>query len=162
MSTACHPGRLTFSRFDERFLERSWHWLQDAEVKRLTMTPDFTREQQRRWFDRLPEMKDYLIWGLLCDNVPIGAVGLKHITGDEAEYWGYIGQRDYWGAGLGGEMMKFIFGKAGSLSLRELYLNVHKDNARAVGLYAKAGFRIVGESAGVLKMRASVADAHVR
>jgi RimJ/RimL family protein N-acetyltransferase len=162
MSTACHPGRLTFSCFDERFLERSWHWLQDPEVKRLTMTPDFTREQQRRWFDRLPEMKDYQIWGLLCESSPIGAVGLKHIAGEEAEYWGYIGEREYWGAGLGAEMMKFILGKAKSLGLRELYLSVHKDNVRAVGLYSKAGFRTVGEIAGVLKMRISVADTNVR
>lgn len=162
MSIACHPGRLSFSCFDERFLERSWHWLQDGEIKRLTMTPEFTREQQRQWFERLPEMKDYLIWGLLCDSAPIGAVGLKHITGNEAEYWGYIGERDYWGTGLGAEMMKFIFGKAKALALQQLYLNVHKDNARAVGLYTKAGFRTVGESAGVLKMRTSVADFDVR
>ena len=162
MATECHAGRLTFCRFDERFLERSWQWLQDAEIKRLTMTPEFTRDQQRRWFERLPEMKDYMIWGLLCDGAPIGAVGLKHITGGDAEYWGYIGERDYWGAGLGGEMMRFIFDKARALGLRELYLTVHSDNGRAVGLYTKAGFQTVGESAGVLKMRAPIANANVR
>jgi RimJ/RimL family protein N-acetyltransferase len=162
MTTECHPGRLAFSRFDERFLERSWQWLQDAEIKRLTMTPDFTRDQQRQWFNRLPEMKDYRIWGLLCEGAPIGAVGLKHITGEDAEYWGYIGERDYWGAGLGAEMMRFIFGQAQALGLRELYLTVHKDNVRAAGLYTKAGFRTVDECSGVVKMRTLVANANVR
>jgi len=162
MTTECQPGRLTFSQFDERFLERSWQWLQDAEVKRLTMTPDFTRDQQRSWFNRLSEMKDYMIWGLLCDGAPIGAAGLKHITGSDAEYWGYIGEREYWGTGLGGEMMQFIIEKARTLGLRELYLSVHKENVRAVALYAKAGFRTVGESAGVLKMRTSIAKTNVR
>ena len=162
MTTECQPGRLTFSQFDERFLKRSWEWLQDPEIKRLTMTPDFTRDQQRSWFNRLPETKDYMIWGLLCGDAPIGAAGLKHITAKDAEYWGYIGEREYWGTGLGGEMMQFAIEKAGALGLRGLYLTVHKDNVRAVALYAKAGFRIVGESAGVLKMEISIAKTNVR
>ena len=86
MTTDCRPGRLTFSRFDERFLEKSWQWLRDPEVKRLTMTPDFTRDQQLSWFRGLPAKKDYLIWGLLCDEIPIGAMGLKNVTETEAEY----------------------------------------------------------------------------
>src|SRR5208283_2989 len=73
MRTDCCAGRLTFTRFDERFLEKSWEWLNDPEIKRLTLTPDFTRESQARWFARLPTMKDYLIWGLLHERTPIGA-----------------------------------------------------------------------------------------
>jgi RimJ/RimL family protein N-acetyltransferase len=136
------PVRLLFGRFDERFLERSWEWLSDPEIKRLTMTPDFTREEQLRWFERLPEMPDYRIWGISYDTVPIGALGLKHITQHEAEYWGYIGERSYWNAGLGGEMMRFIFARARELKLGRVYLNVHSDNARAVQLYTNVGFKI--------------------
>ena len=101
--------RLSFGRYDEQFLEKSWQWLHDPEIKRLTMTPDFTREDQLRWFARLPEMTDYRIWGISCGGQPVGALGLKHILGDRAEYWGYIGERHYWGGGLGEEMMEFIF-----------------------------------------------------
>ncbi len=162
MTTDCRPGRLIFSPFDERFLERSWQWLRDPEIKRLTMTPDFTREQQQRWFQGLAAKPDYLIWGLLCEGVPIGAVGLKHVADGQAEYWGYIGEREYWGAGLGREMMQFAFGQAAKLGLDALCLNVHRENARAIALYTKAGFRIIEENNGVLRMRTRLADAHVR
>jgi RimJ/RimL family protein N-acetyltransferase len=160
MTTDCQTRRLTFSRFDEGFLEKSWRWLQDPEIKKLTMTPDFNHEQQRRWFDRLPEMKDYFIWGLRCDGAPIGAVGLKHVADGRAEYWGYIGERGYWGAGLGGEMMRFIFGEAKKMRLRELYLVVHHENTRAMALYQKHGFRTVAENAGVLRMELRLGDSH--
>ena len=158
MITKACPERLTFSKFDQRFLDRSWHWLKDAELKRLTMTPDFNRDEQARWFARLPEMEDYLIWGLCCDDTPVGAVGLKHITKGQAEYWGYIGERRYWGTGLGGEMMRFAFSQARRLGLKELYLKVHRDNVRAIRLYSKTGFRTVRELDGVLHMERHVGD----
>jgi RimJ/RimL family protein N-acetyltransferase len=148
--------RLSFGHFDGDFLERSWQWLHDPEIKRLTMTLDFTREEQLRWFTRLPERSDYLIWGLACEGIPIGALGLKNITRDEAEYWGYIGDRAYWGAGLGEEMVHFILDKSRALGLNELYLKVHRDNARAVRLYTRLGFITSEETDHVLKLRKSL------
>jgi RimJ/RimL family protein N-acetyltransferase len=156
--TANRP-RLFFGRFDKTFLEKSWHWLRDPEIKRLTMSPDFTREEQLRWFARLPERTDYLIWGLACDGIPIGALGLKKITQHEAEYWGYIGDRDYWNAGLGREMLGFIFSRAKKMALNELYLKVHRDNARAIRLYTRFGFKTVGEDKEVFNMRLSLREA---
>jgi len=134
-------ARLRFSRFDERFCEKSWQWLNDPEIKQLTMTPDFTREGQLRWFARLPEMKDYMIWGLSFEEVPIGAAGLKKITRNDGEYWGYIGERRYWGLGLGRQIVRFVLNEARALKLREVFLRVHRDNFRAVTLYAGSGLR---------------------
>ena len=153
------PSRLSFGRFDKIFLDKSWHWLRDPEIKRLTMSPDFTREEQLRWFARLPERTDYLIWGLSCDGIPIGALGLKNITRHEAEYWGYIGDRSCWNTGLGGEMMCFIFNRAKKMGLNELYLKVHRDNARAIRLYTRVGFKTVSEDKEVFNMRRSLREA---
>ena len=150
---------MSFGHFDEDFLERSWQWLHDLEIKRLTMARDFTREEQLRWFTRLPERSDYLIWGISCDGIPVGALGLKNITKDQAEYWGYIGDRAYWATGLGEEMMRFILNKARELGLSELYLKVHCDNARAVRLYTKFGFITAGERDNVLNLRKSLREA---
>ena len=152
-------SRLSFGRFDEIFLEKSWHWLRDPEIKRLTMSPDFTWEEQLRWFARLPGQSDYLIWGVACNGVPIGVLGLKHVARGEAEYWGYIGEPEYWGAGLGGEMMRFIFSQAKKTGLNELYLKVHRDNARAIRLYARFGFKTVSEDKEVVNMRLSLPEA---
>jgi RimJ/RimL family protein N-acetyltransferase len=152
-------SRLSLERFDEAYLERSYHWLRDPEIKRLTMARDFTAEEQLRWFARLPEKTDYLIWGLSCDGIPIGAMGLKHITRGEAEYWGYIGDRSYWHAGLGGEMMRYIFSRAKKMGLNELYLKVHRDNARALRLYTRVGFITISEDKEVFHMRFSLGAA---
>jgi RimJ/RimL family protein N-acetyltransferase len=150
---SCKPG---FVRFDEVFLEKSWQWLRDPEIKRLTMTPDFTREEQRRWFSRLPAMTDYLIWGVACKGNPIGAMGLKHINRTGAEYWGYIGEKDYWNRGLGREMVDFALRKARELELGELHLKASHDNSRAIRLYTRAGFVATSEGDNVLRMRISL------
>ena len=67
-SGATMRSRLSFGRFDEIFLEKSWHWLRDPEIKWLTMTPDFTREEQLRLVcpaarkDRLFDLGSFLRW----------------------------------------------------------------------------------------------------
>jgi RimJ/RimL family protein N-acetyltransferase len=146
-------SKLVLARFDEQFLEKSWQWLRDPEIRALTMSPEFTREQQLAWFASLSQKTDYLIWGLSCDGTLIGAAGLKHVTKDSAEYWGYIGERQFWGLCLGRQTVDFLVAEARKLGLREIYLNVHQDNARAMALYAKCGFTDAGRNGDVLKMR---------
>ena len=144
--------QLSFSRFDDEFLERSWHWLNDPEVKHLTMTPDFTREQQLLWFSGLPKANGYLIWGIECDGKPIGVVGLKNIDEASADYFGYIGERNYWGMGLGREIIAFAFEAARKRRLQKMRVKVRTDNSRAVHLYARTGFLVLGEADGVFQM----------
>ncbi len=131
---------LQFVPYDERFLEPSWKWLNDPEIKKLTLTPDFTKEGQLKWFALLPEKTDYLIWGIFWDNAPVGAVGLKNITSSEGEYWGYIGEKSYWGRGIGRIMVDFIIRAAREKELERLYLKVADYNERAIALYRKLGF----------------------
>jgi len=121
-------SQLVFSSFTESFLEKSWLWLNDPETKAMTQTPDFTREDQKRWFGGLRQRSDYKIWGISRNGDPIGALGLKHITAQDAEYWGYIGERTMLGRGVGRSMMRFILEQANGLRLVELYLKVRSDN----------------------------------
>jgi RimJ/RimL family protein N-acetyltransferase len=154
--------KLRFESFDERFCEKSWEWLNDPEIKRLTMTPDFTREDQKRWFANLPQAPDYKVWGLSFDGVPIGALGLKKITLSDAEYLGYIGERRFWGLGLGREMMRFALDQARALGLREVFLRVRRDNTRAIALYVKSGFQTRQETCDVLVMFKSLTECNER
>ena len=133
-------------RYDERLLERSWHWLNDPEIKRLTDTPDFTSEEQRSWFESLAARTDYFIWGIEIDGTPIGAFGLKHVTPESAEYWGYVGDRSRWGRGVGQWMLARACDEARRLGLRRLHLRVLRDNARAISAYRRFGFRTDSES----------------
>lgn len=88
--------RITLTSYDREFLDLSWIWLQDPEIKKLTLTSDFTREQQLQFFHSLKERKDYLIFGIQLGTRKIGVAGLKNIKNDIAEYWGYIGEKDLW------------------------------------------------------------------
>lgn len=128
--------------YDIIFLGKSWCWLNDPELKALTMTPDFSQEDQAAYFKSLPTKKDYWIKGITENNLPIGAMGLKHINSQTAEYWGYIGEKEYWGKGIGSFMIYQAINKARELSLNQIYLMVGKQNNKAKELYLKKGFRL--------------------
>ena len=144
--------KIQFPEFDRVFLTWSYKWLSDSTIKYLTQTPDITKENQEKWFASLPDKNDYYIRGIAVDNKPIGACGLKHITSEAGEYWGYIGEKDYWGKGIGGRMLAFIEEYAKSLGLKQIYLHVLHDNERAMRLYVKNGYEAVPEAANMIKM----------
>lgn len=133
---------VAFVPYDQTFLEKSWEWLNKPLIKKLTDTPDFTKEDQKKWFDSLPDKADYFIRGVCFKSRPVGVVGLKKITQTDAEYWGYIGEINFWGRGIGGEMMAFAIETAKQRKLEKLYLTVLKENTRAIHLYQKFNFKI--------------------
>ena len=58
-------SKTEFVAYDESFLNLSWEWLNDSEIKQMTLTPDMTREGQRKWFENLNSRNDYHIWGIV-------------------------------------------------------------------------------------------------
>lgn len=145
--------KLLFVEYSKEFLEKSWEWLNDPDIKKLTNTSDFTRKDQVKFFDSLSSKKDYFIKGILYNNIPIGACGLKYIADIDAEYWGYIGEKEYWGKGLGKEILKYMIVKGKDLGLHSIYLYVTKDNLRAIRLYQNIGFKTEEETESQYKMR---------
>lgn len=148
--------QIILGEFDEKFLGLSWDWLNDKEIKRLTDTADFTKEQQKEWYRCLRYKSDYLIWGIYADSVPIGACGLKNITATDCEYWGYIGNKQFWGKGIGGRVMELVEGRARLLNKSSLWLRVIKENLRAVSLYRRAGYQYEFEVGSSFIMRKSL------
>lgn len=136
---------IDFMQFDEIFLEKSYKWLTDPEIRAMTCTPFITKEGQKSWYESLSYRKDYYVWGIRKDREAIGAVGLKNIDYENqtGEYFGYIGEKQYWGMGIGMEMLIFMKEKAKELGINTLKLKVHPSNTRAIYLYKKFGFRIL-------------------
>ena len=131
-----------FLPYEEAFLSLSWDWLTDPEIKALTMTPDFDRAAQARWYESLPGRSDYLIWGVRHAGKPVGVCGLKGIAEGAGEYWGYIGDKSCWGRGIGGRMVGFVEEAARGRGLERLWLKVWDRNPRARRLYERLGFRL--------------------
>ena len=133
---------VSFVEYTESFLDKTWFWLNDPLIKELTDTASFTRVEQREWYNSLDGRKDYLVWGVVSDDEPVGVVGLKHIdyTTSEAEYFGFIGEKQEWGKGIGKQMLEFAIEQALMLGTKSLVLNVIPSNERAIRLYKSFGF----------------------
>lgn len=141
-----------FVDYDRQFLNKSWDWLHDPEIKQLTMTPDFTKEDQEKWFNGLSQKSDYLIWGIRIYDQPIGVCGIKNISDHTGEYWGYIGEKQYWNQGLGKKILDHTVTEAVKRSLTLLYLKVWDQNTRAIRLYEKYGFVLQASNDHLLQM----------
>ncbi|WP_180182882.1 GNAT family N-acetyltransferase [Acinetobacter sp. YH01020] len=131
---------LKLVEYNYGFLEKSWDWLKDEELKYLTMTPGFTKRQQEDFFESLPTRKDYYIYGISFKEVAIGACGLKNLIDDKAELWLYIGNKEYWGRGLGKKVMALLENDALEKGIKKLYLKVLKENKVAINLYKKLNY----------------------
>lgn len=133
---------ITLVEFDKSFLDKSFIWLNDSEIKYLTMTPNLTREQQEKFFDNLPLRKDYWIYGIQFGYAKIGACGLKNISDNRAELWLYIGEKSFWGKGIGGVVMRELEKIAIQNNISTLFLKVLKQNMNALTLYERLGYVI--------------------
>lgn len=144
---------IEFVEYTEEFLEKSWTWLNDPEIQYLTKTPIFSKEDQLTWFASLPNRTDYKVWGIKASGKPVGAFGLKHISNNMAEYYGYIGEKEYWGKGIGQQIVKRVIEIAKEMNLQLLYMKVIPENKRAVRLYEKMNFVHAGKVDDMLKMQ---------
>ncbi|MFY7839475.1 MAG: GNAT family N-acetyltransferase [Lacibacter sp.] len=147
---------VSFVPFNETFLAASWKWLQNEELRLLIDAAPVTKEQQLAWFKQLPNRSDYVIWGVSCENGPIGVCGLKHITAADAEYWGYIGEKEYRGKGIGTAILCFAEEQAVNMGLSGIYLHVLKSNEAAIRLYQKHAYQVAGETSKMLFMQKQV------
>lgn len=139
--------KISARKFTKGFFHASIGWLSDPEIKKFMNVPDSSSEDQMAWFKTLSSKKDYFIWGIGIDNQKVGAFGLKNIINKQAEFWGYIGERKYWGKGIGNWMLQTAQAKAEELKIDEIHLKVLTDNYKAINLYFKHGFRISGLNA---------------
>lgn len=141
--------------YDQTYLEKSWSWLNDPEIKSLTNTKDFSKDEQKKWFNGLSQNKHYKIWGLSFNHSPIGVFGIKNINfiTKKGEYWGYIGEKRFWGMGFGTIALNQILIKASKdLNLKTIYLEVLIGNRVAINLYKKHGFKEIIIENGMITM----------
>ncbi len=128
-------------------------WLNDADVRRnLTLYQPVSMEQEERWFlqtlalpvDEQPlsiEAKRGADWQL------VGNIGFMNLDthARSAEIGLFIGIKDLWDKGLGGEAMRLMLAHGfQTLNLNRIYLCVYESNLRGVRCYEKAGFQLEG------------------
>lgn len=138
--------------YDRIFLDISWKWINDPEIRILISSPEITKEQQLEWFNNLKNLNNYYIWGVKINKIPAGVCGIKNIKDLKGEYWGYIGNKDFWGKGFGKEIMILVENEAKRIGLISLWLKVNDDNVRAIKLYEKMNYKIQNKDNNVITM----------
>jgi len=125
-------------------------WINDQAVLQYLMIPGrCTEDQEREWLQNLRNSQSDIVLGITVreDGRHVGNVGLHSIspTNQHAEYGIMIGERDYWGKGLGTAagrlMLDYGFNQ---LNLHRIHLRVFSFNPRGISSYEKLGFQHEG------------------
>lgn len=139
--------------YDSEFLDLSYHWFEDSSLRRLTNTDMITRDQQLKWYNSLVCRNDYKVWGVEHNGEKVGVCGLKHITAEDAEYFGFIGDRSNRGKGIGDNIMDLVVSVSIDMRLSSIWLSVLCENIPARKLYIKKGFVQESKKGALLIMR---------
>jgi RimJ/RimL family protein N-acetyltransferase len=142
--------------FGDIEMVRRWR-NQDSIRKWFVYSEIITEEQQLKWWEKYSLAENDLMFIIerLDDSFPVGAVALYNITfGDKAEFGRLmIGEPSAQGKGYAVEAAKLLteYGLS-ELKLKEIYLEVFKDNAAAYNVYVKSNFTTCGSKNGLILM----------
>lgn len=138
---------ITYKKFTQEDIPFYYAWRNDPEVAQYDQS-GFLRPMS---FEEVEEWSQILVNGMtytvLADDKPIGTVAFMNLDqrNRHAELAIVIGDKNYWGQGLGPQLMKqqLEWGFNG-LNLNRLYLHVFAFNERTQKLYKKMGFKHEG------------------
>jgi UDP-4-amino-4,6-dideoxy-N-acetyl-beta-L-altrosamine N-acetyltransferase len=130
---------------DDAELVVAWRSRPDVDSQLFSQPP--TVESHRRWFNDYQNRTDREEFIVLLEGRAVGTVGLSHIDRENrrAEYGILVGETAARGSGVGAAASRLILARAfGPLSLSRVFLHVFPDNAPALRLYERIGFKREG------------------
>lgn len=132
-------------------LEQLYQYKNDVEITSLLggFSTGYSRTDLTEWIEFHRKRKDEALWAIVdaASEHCIGHVGLYHIDHRirTAEFAIMIGDRSYWGKGIGRSCTKFAVQYGFSeLNLNRISLSAMASNERATGLYQSLGFKLEG------------------
>lgn len=138
---AHQTDKVVLTTYSRIFLHKSLAWLNDPVMQKgMDIHNVITEEMQEKWYKSLPTRKDYRIWGILYEGIPIGACGFRNITSYQGELTCYIGDAAYRGKGIAPLMIKELEIKGKRLGFKRIVLKVLTTNKAAYSLYKKCSF----------------------
>ncbi len=123
------------------------YWLNDPEVNKYLETKGATTEELKEYINEKNKSSKCLFFGIFYreNDKHIGNLKLEPIDfdGKRATFGILVGDKKYWGMGIGIEATKLIVDWAFDiLDLKEVNLGVIAENKAAVKTYEKVGFHI--------------------
>lgn len=144
--------RITFRELQRADLSAINRWRNDEEVVRH-LGANFAfiaTEVDDRWYDAYLAGRDRAVRLAVVDDDAGRTVGAVYLTdihriNRSAEFGILIGERDCWSRGVGtAATQRMLAHGFDDLNLHRIYLTVLAENARAVRLYDRLGFRREG------------------
>jgi len=128
--------------------EEYCNWLNDAEVNKYLETRKANIKDLKNYIKAKNKRKDILFLGIFykkngehIGNIKLEPVDLKN---KKATLGLLIGNKNYWGKGIGTEATKLLINYAFDyLNINEINLGVIIENKAAIKVYKKTGFKIV-------------------
>jgi len=136
----------------------SYKWRNDPEVwsyTKFVLKDPITAEVEKQWLLNKLNLTNEKRFAICVKNTNeyIGNIQLLDIRNDSAEFHLFIGEKKYWGKGIGFNaslmLLKYAFY---NLNLKHIFLEVHSDNLAAYSIYKKVGFQPISQQEDFIKM----------
>jgi RimJ/RimL family protein N-acetyltransferase len=129
--------------------EKYCSWLNDSEVNKYISTTNSTIDQIKKYILEKNKSKDCIFLGIfdIKNDSHIGNIKLEPIDFEKksAIFSILIGDRNYWGKGVGTEATRLLSDYAfKELSLKSIELGVVPEHIAAIKVYEKVGFKKKG------------------
>ena len=122
----------------------SYKWRNDPEVWKFTGSrPDreITYDIESEWIHKAIADPTCKRFAIMVDEKYVGNIQLTNIEDDTAEFHIFIGDRFWWGKGVGRAATEHLLTFARQeLKLKKIYLTVRKENIAAIKSYRKVPF----------------------
>lgn len=141
--------------------QTSYLWRNDPQIWTFTKfkaTKRITSKMEAAWLQDNLRKPDQIRFAICLKELDtyIGNIQLLDIHLQRAELHLFIGNKLFWGKGIGYQATILILRYAFFYrELESLYLRVHPANIPALAIYEKAGFEITGEKDGLVAMSIS-------
>jgi len=129
-----------------------YKWINDKEVIRYSLSyfDKITSEGEiSRWYREMLNEKNSINLGIYLKNTNelIGYAGISKIseTNKSGEYFIFIGEKKYWGKGIGTQVTKEVLELGfNKFDLNRIMLTVSEPNIGGIRAYEKSGFIVEG------------------
>jgi len=128
---------------DETYFKKWWG---DKELLALTsgILEPISDEEVSQYFQEIFDSKNDYHFIITINEKTIGHISLAQRDNDWYETQIVIGEKTYWGKGIGPQAIKILIEKAKIDGVHKIYLEVRPTNTRAIRAYENAGFQKVG------------------
>jgi RimJ/RimL family protein N-acetyltransferase len=124
-------------------------WFNDPDInKTLFLEENLQLDKTLEWFDRVKNDDSRMDFAIdSMDGEPIGVAGLANInrTHRTAECYCIIGQRKFWGKGIGTEAHRIMFEWAfDKLGIEKIWADINPENIAILKVVERLGFKSEG------------------